>query len=241
MQLMLEFPARYDDPDFPAENIEKVRSRFGSELFDEVRRVSGIVTDDEGLRYRLGKDLWRYQAAVRQSHSPINPAQRRELESLLKAAERFSKAIDRINDGNEYDINYEILYRPPFNARFYFREQQHYWDANENSLQRANDLAKKIKWSIERVFERRETEQSGYKRTKNTPLDHLIEDLTVAFEDGTGEIPKNHCHYSPSAEGYIGRYYDYVLLILKNFAPTSFHSEGALGKRIVRVLREIHP
>ncbi|MDA5092479.1 hypothetical protein O2N63_00045 [Aliiroseovarius sp. KMU-50] len=237
---MTDTLARYDDPDFPAERPKEIRSRITPELLEEIRRVSGIETDDDSLRHRLGKDLRRYQAAVRQAYEPVNPSQIRELRSLQKAAERFSKAIEKLNERNVFDIDYAIQYRPPFNGKFNFPEQEDYWEANGNSTQRAQNLAKMISWSIDRVFDEREEEKSPTKRTLNTPLDHLIQDLTTAFRNGTGESPKRHCHYHPIEEAYTGRYFDFVLIILKAFAVKSFHSEVALGKRIVRVLRDMN-
>ena len=233
---MTETPARYDDPNFPIEDFHEVKARFGPELLDQIRRVSGIETSDDDLRHRLGTDLWRYHEAVRSVHKPIPASQSRELRSLQKAAERLSNAIDRLNDANKYEVDEMILHRAPFNGRFYFPEQKDYWAANENSIQRTQNLAKMLAWSVDRVFEKREAEKLPYKRTLNEPLDHLIEDLTVAFEDGTGENPARHCRYHPTKEAYTGRYYDFVHILLENFAAKGFHSEVALGKRILRVL-----
>ncbi|WP_298559954.1 hypothetical protein [uncultured Aliiroseovarius sp.] len=237
---MTDTPARYDDPSFPIEGFHEAKARFSPELLDQIRGVSGIETNDDDLRHRLGKDLWRYQCAIRSVQEPIPAPQHRELKSLQKAAERLSNAIDRLNDINKLEIDDKIQHRAPFNGRFYFPEQLDYWAANENSTQRAQNLAKMLAWSVDRVFEDREAEKLPYKRTVNTPLDHLIADLTVAFQDGTGENPTRHCRYHPTKEAYTGRYYDFVLLILKNFAAKGFHSEVALGKRIVRILSNMN-
>jgi hypothetical protein len=228
---------RYSEPDFPIQSFSEVTNQLSTELLKKICNVSGIESDLEALRLELGKDLYRFHRSS--TNGPVwNPdPQRREFKNLQTTVERLIKGLEGLTDENQSDIDDEIQYRTPFNRQFYFPQQMDYWNANANSVQKAKNLLTMITWAAKRVTEKTENELSFGRRTQNSHLDYLILNLSITFEGRSKKTASSQCYYSDIVDGYAGQYFDFVSLILDNFAPSSYQSRGALGKRIVRLLK----
>jgi hypothetical protein len=228
---------RYSEPDFPIQSVSEVTNQLSTELLREISKVSGIESDLEALRLELGKDLYRFHRSS--TNGPVwNPdPQRREFKNLHTTVERLIKGLEGLTEENQSEIDDEIQSRTPCDSQCYFPQQMDYWDANANSIQKAKDLLTMITWAAKRVTEKTENELSFGRRTQNSQLDYLILNLSITFEGRSKKTASSQCYYSDIDDGYVGQYYDFVVLILDNFAPTSYHSRGALSKRIVRLLK----
>lgn len=232
--------ARLNEPDQPNLNIDDIREKLSPSFLNEIRIRFGIVGDDNELRQRLGKVLARYHGAALQSLRPLPKSQTMELKKLKRAIERTIAAFEVISEENRYSIDDEILHREPFNQRFFFKEQLDYWDKNEDYSKKAINALAMIDFAISKVEAQRKNNSSERRRTKNKPLDFLIEDLTLDFEHRTNRKAKRCCFYDSNTDGYSGQFFDFTLFILNCFAPSSYHSELALGQRIRRVLTYVN-
>ncbi|NSX56328.1 hypothetical protein [Parasulfitobacter algicola] len=223
--------------EYSIETLDAVRDRLTDELLKKLCKLNDLTIIPETSKNRLAKVIWRFKrdSKLIGNYNP-NP-QRKEFQNLHKSTEKFLNALDKLTCENRSQIDSEILNRPPFNSRFYFPEQMDYWNANENSVQKTKNLIKMISWAAERVSKGIEKELSYGKRTKNTHLDYFLMELADIFEEWAEEKASTQCYYSAKIDGYSGRYFRFVVLILDNFAPKSYHSHTALGKRIIRVLR----
>jgi hypothetical protein len=228
---------RYSEPDFPIQTLTEIMSQLTAELTRKICNVSGIESDPEALGVELGKHLWQFHRAT--ANGPVwNPdLQRREFQNLQKSVERLLNGFEGLTEQNQSEIDYEIQYRTPFNNKFYFPQQIDYWNTNENSVQKAKNILTMISWAAKRVTEKTEQELLHGRRTQNSHLDYLILSLATTFEERSEKTALSQCYYSASIDGYAGQYFDFVSLILDSFAPSCYHSRGALGKRIVRLLK----
>jgi hypothetical protein len=225
--------SRLNEADYPPESGEKIKAKINRKLFEEMQTKFGIMADHEDTRDLLSKTL---HSAAKNALAPPPSPQAKELERLKKAIDRSVAAFEKISTENRYEIDSAILYRAPFNSRFYFKEQIQYWERNENPFQTALNKLAQISHALDTISFTRKSNFPTFKRTINTPLDHLIEDLTDIFEVGTERRAHRHCHYDPNIENYTGQFFEFVLFILIHFAPRSYHSQLALGKRIGRAL-----
>ena len=236
----MTFPlARLDDPNSPEFGILEIQTLISPSLYDEMRQRFGLVGEYDENSMQLAKVLWRYQGAVRSAEQPTSAPQTKELEQLRRVVDRALTAIERLSVETADEIESAILYRDPFNQKFFFPEQLAYWERNEKSFEHTKSKLEQISHAVKVVQAQRETEKVPWKQTKNTPLNHLIQDLSIDFERDTERKAYKACYYSAEIEGYTGQYFDFVVYILKCFAPVSYHSEVALGQRIVRELRHI--
>lgn len=236
---MNDIPLRLDDPTTAAASHDEIQDGLTPNLLDELCQVSGIAGDQAKLQLQLAKVLSRFQSAIFNTAPPKTEPQAREFQSFQKAANRFLKTIDALSKANQESVDSEILYRPPFDSRFFFPEQLDYWAANEKSMKRMRDLVERTAWASTIAAQKTAAHREIHNPTKNTPLDHLIQDLSWVFENGTGQKASRQCYYNASLENYSGHYFDFIVLILGRFAPSSYHSQVALGKRITRVLAKM--
>lgn len=239
---MLKPPlAHLNEEGFPDETFASILEKLDLTLVQEIKQRFGLSGDPQCIRERLGKVLSRFQTALRNAREPAPSLQRFEIDRLKKSLDRTLEALQAVSKANQSDIDAEILYRAPFNGRFKFEEQLTYWDQNEASMEKLIRRLEQASWAIDQLTAKRNSEFYQPKRASNKPLDHFIEDLTFDFENGNNRNALSYCYYSPNKEGYTGQYYDFVVYMLNLFAPTSYHSELALGKRIVRVLKANWP
>lgn len=235
---MLKPPlARLNEEGFPDETFASILEKLDPALVQEIKERFGLSGDPHFIREHLGKVLYRFQAALQNAREPAPSPQRIEIDRLKKSMDRTLKALQSVSMTNQSDIDAEILYRAPFNGRFYFKEQLTYWDQNEASMEKLGRKLEQVSWAIDQLTAKRNSELYQPKRNSDKPLDHFIEDLTFDFENDNSRNALSHCYYSPNRESYTGQYFDFVIYMLDLFAPTSYHSELALGKRIVRVLK----
>ncbi|WP_377509679.1 hypothetical protein [Octadecabacter sp. R77987] len=233
---MQEPLARLNEPDYPTETIWEIADKITPAFVDEMRDRFGLIGSHGEISGELGKVLWRFQAAAKNALEPLPAPQAKELDRLKKSVDRSIAAFDALNDQARTDIDNAVMYRDPFNQRFYFEQQQDYWDKNENSTKTAMNKLAQISHALDAVMDLRKVQADDPKRTINTPLDHLIQDLTMDFEKRTDRKAYQCCYYDPRTDNYSGQYYDFIEFILDHFAPRSYHSQVALGKRIVRAL-----
>lgn len=230
-----------NDPDSETYDWKIIEPHISKELFQEMKKRFGITGEHEEVRHELSKVLGRYHRAVRNVQSPAPSPQKREMDRLHKVVDKAMSAFEAVSDENRSAIDDEIMYRDPFNRKFLFPEQLAYWERNEASTQTAMNKLAQISHALKLLKAKREHEQTGRKTTRNTPLDHLIQDLAIDFERGTCRKAIRSCHYGGDRGSNNGQYFDFVIFILDRFAPKSYHSEGALGKRIERTLRDTAP
>lgn len=228
--------AHFNDVDSPTLDFGQILNLISNELIDELREEFGIMGENEAIRLGLAKALWRYQSAVKNSREKTPNPQNKEIKQLEKSVEKALLAFDRLSSDTQSDLNHEILYRDPFNRRFFFPEQLKYWAKNERSCQTTINKLEQISFAIKKLRITREKGIPIYKRTLNTALDHLIQDLTFDFRQGTNRsLP---CYHNEAGGTYEGKYFEFVVFILNRFASKSYHSKFALGQRIKRAIAE---
>lgn len=231
--------ARLNDPEVPFLSLPKISNLFTPQLLEQMRADFGLQGSDDSIRHAIGKILVHYQISAKQAHEPAPPPQSKELERLRKAVDRAIIAFEDISKENLGEIDGEILYRDPFNARFFFKEQLDYWEKNKASSKLTVNKLKQVSHALKMIKAKRIERSNEFKPTRNTPLDHLIQDLVMAFEAGTDRKAKSSCYYDAKRDNYAGQFFDFVLFILNQFAPKSYHSQVALGKRIERTLKQL--
>jgi len=231
--------AKLNEADQSRHDVNDIRAKLSASFLNELRVRFGVVGENNALRQRLGKVLVRYHAAALHALLPHPAPQTKELKKLQKAIERTLSAFEVISDENRYSIDDKILYREPFNGRFCFKEQCEYWDKNEDTFRRAGNALTMISFAISKIETEKREGENEIRRTKNRPLDSLIEDLTFDFENGRDRQARRCCYYDSSTENYAGQFFDFILFLLRTFAPSSYHSENALGQRIRRVLARV--
>ncbi len=236
---MVTYLAQLNDPDVPSMSWHDISDLFTPYLIQEMRTKFGLQESDETIRLQLGKVLGRYQSSAKHAHEPTPSLQSKELERLQKAVERAISAFDALSKENLSEIDHAILYRDPFNRRFYFKEQLDYWEKNKASAELTVNKLKQVSHALKSVNATRIERANEFKPTRNTPLDHLIQDLVMDFEAGTERKAKSSCYYDTKRDNYAGQFFDFVLFILNLFAPGSYHSQAALGKRIERTLKQM--
>jgi hypothetical protein len=226
--------AHFNDVEFPTLDFGEILNLISNELIDELRKRFDIEGENETIRLGLAKALRRYQSAVKNSRGKTPNPQTKEIKQLEKSVEKALLAFDRLSSDTKSDLNHEILYRDPFNERFFFPEQLKYWAKNERSCQTTINKLEQISFAIKKLRITRKENAPVYKQTVNTPLDHLIQDLTFDFRQGTNR--KLHCYHNEAGGTYEGKYFEFVVFILNRFASKSYHSEFALGQRIKRAI-----
>jgi hypothetical protein len=232
--------ARLSDPNSPEFSVFEIQSMISLSLYGEMRQRFGLVGGYDENSLQLAKVLWRYQGAARRAKEPAIAPQTKELEQLRKAADRALAAFERINVDTAEEIDNAILYRDPFNRKFLFPEQLDYWKKNEKSFEHTKSKLEQISHAVKAVQAQREVDKVPWKQTRNTPLNHLIQDLSIDFEGNTERKAHMACYYSDEVDGYAGQYFDFVVYILKLFARESLYTDDAIGKRIVRILKNIY-
>lgn len=228
--------AHLNDPEIPLQNHSELMALFTPMLVDQIHTKFGLNVNYDDFTFELAKVLMRYQSAAKNAEHPQPIIQTRELARLKGVVDRALTAFDAISPDNRADIDEEILYRDPFNRKFYFKEQLDYWSKNADSTQLAINKLGQISHALESLEDKHKRNGLDPKKTKNAPLDHLIQNLVIDFERDTERKASKCCYYVASKESYAGQFFDFVIFILDHFAPNSYHSHGALGKRITRTL-----
>lgn len=228
--------ARLNEADCPIEGFKEIRELVSGSVLEKVRGQFGLVGDEVKIVNQLAKVLSRYQSAAVYALEPNPAPQKRELVRLKNSIDRALVAFENVSDENKSMIDFEIMSRDPFNARFYFKEQSDYWELNENSVQTAINKLLQISFALNVVKSKREADSDMPKSTINTPLDHLIQNISYDFEFGTDRKAKKCCYFDARLDNYSGQFFDFMVFILDRFAPSSYHSHMALGKRIERAL-----
>ncbi len=219
-------------------SIDEVRGVIESDLFPRLEQIITIPELQEHRLHQLAKDIFRFVGSTLAAPEIGFVAQQREFDSLQKSISRTLSSLEKISAGNRIGLDQEVLYRPPFNGRFYFAEQLEYWAANEDSVKRTEDLLKMLSWAAQRLSAENQDTLALRRGSKSKDLNYFIFDMSGHFEEWTGAKAKSKCYYSAARENYSGEFFDVVVCTLQIFAPNSFHSEAALGKRIVRLLSE---
>ncbi|KPA20424.1 hypothetical protein shim_34140 [Shimia sp. SK013] len=228
--------ARLNEADWPSEGVEELQAKFTPALVQEVCDRFGLTGNDRDISFELTKVLIRYQSAARKALKPDPSPQSKELERLKKAIARTLTIFETLSEENKSAIDGEIMYRDPFNSKFFFKEQLDFWRKNEYSTKTAMLKLTQISHAITLLKNAREAEAYIPRKTVNRPLDHLIQDLTLSFERGTDRKAKKCNYYDDPCGNYVGQFFEFIVFILDLFAPSSYHSHVALGKRIERVL-----
>ncbi|WP_270729588.1 hypothetical protein [Shimia sp. Alg240-R146] len=236
---MATYLARLNDPEVPAMSWPEISDLFTPHLIQTMRTDFGLQGSDKTIRLQLGKILGRYQASAKRAHEPPPAPQTKDLERLKIAVDRTISAFDALSDKNLSEIDDAILYRDPFNHRFDFNEQLDYWEKNNGTSELTINKLKQVSHALKAVKAKRIEHAKEFKPTRNTPLDRLIQDLVMDFESGRGKKAKSSCYYDTRRDSYAGQFFDFVIFILESFAPRSYHSQVALGKRIERALKQM--
>jgi hypothetical protein len=217
-------------------SLADLTSQLDDELLFKICSLGGISGHHETVRHRLAKLIRQIKRDL--TNGPIKnlDPQRKEFLNLHSALKRMLKSLDGMNDTNQSWINDKIQYRPPFNSRFDFPQQEDYWDANESTIEKTQNLLKMISWAAEDVSKDIDVELSNGRRTKNSDLDYFLGNLAYYFEEWTQIPASTQCYYNAEKDGYTGQFFDFTCIILDTFFEDSYHSKVALGKRIVRLL-----
>jgi hypothetical protein len=234
-------PVRLNDPKFPIQSVRDIQAMFAPEIMEQLRSQFDLRGTDETVGFQFGKVLMRYQSSVKNGETPPASPQTKELIRLKKAVDRALVAFEAVSTENQDCIDHEILYRDPFNPKFFFREQLSYWSKNEGSTHLVMNKLGQISHALKAVEANRKNHGWEPKYTKNRPLDQLIQDLTTDFERGHERKAHQGCYFDVRHDKYTGQYYDFIVFILGLFAPQSYHSKMALGQRIRRALAEMAP
>ena len=150
-------------------------------------------------------------------------------------------------DENISTINFEIL-SPSSpdrhsllspDSRASSEEQNQYYEESKDAAQMARKRVAQVYDAVCAINRDFEDTAVTYKYSENLALDHFIQDLVWDFETATNEKASKNCYYSDAIGGYKGRFFDFVITILDFLSPKSYHSRGALGKRIVRVINRL--
>jgi len=219
-----------------APRIEYIKGKVESTLLPRLQKFIEITELPDHRIHQLAKDITRFVGRTSRAPEGSFDPQRRELASLQNSINRTLSNLGKISSENRVGIDHEILYRPPFNGRFCFPEQLDYWAANENSVKRIEASLKMLAWAAERVAAESHEIMAPQRGSKNTDLGYFIFDMSGHFEEWTGTKAASKCYYSADRDGYSGEFFNVMVTTLEIFAPNSFHSQSALGKRIVRLL-----
>ncbi len=119
--------ARSNEADYPRKDIWELQAKITPDLVMEMCEQFGMVGCYEKISLGIAKTLWRYQSAALHALEQTPPAQTKELSQLKKAIERALGAFEAITAENKSQIDHEIMYRDPFNPKFFFKEQLDYW------------------------------------------------------------------------------------------------------------------
>lgn len=213
-----------------------VEQKITPEMVSKVHALLGANTDIEVLRVRLIHILTRYERYSAYDNPTTRNDKRKQITRMRDASASLLKAIDGLDGDVRSSIESaleEVTLAKWENWSF---ESDKPIPEKDKSLEQGGLAASRLLQACNSEFADLEETKGQTKKSTETSLNQLLIDLEGIYEHWTDFSAKSHCYYTDIDECYAGPFFEMAKVVLDFYAPNSYVSEIALGKRIQRVL-----
>ena len=196
-----------------------------------------VKSDLSVFRDRLIHILYRFERGALSRHKPSKKEQRAELAKLEKAASNLVGMSERMLE--------DLIVEMEFCAFDKFLETSTGINSEQGPVPVPNiEEVKQFTNVLHHAFQQLliEAEQKPMRmeelvpKTTPSPLDQLIRDVEGTMFGLPCTEDTAACYYDAVSEEYTGHLFEFTKILLDGYNPKTYHSDVALGKRIVRVL-----
>lgn len=210
-------------------------------LGKKLPKLLSVTNPNDDLYLQFSKCLWRFQDHCNSSDDPLYSPQNRELLELEKALQKTVAKFEKLSPETKDDLDFEVLTRDPFNAKFYFPEQKSYWENNKDTCKIAKQKIELVGFAIRELKKTRAIHGRPSPKSSNEDLTWLIQNLDHCANEFAGLGYKGTCYDVDATSSAEGDFLELVVTLLDAFAPKSYHSRRALGQTIKRARDRMKP
>ncbi len=204
------------------------------------------TTDFYIFRERLVHILYRYECGIFIGSSQPQKEVKKLLNRAARTASKLLNVLDEIDRKTHIELNSQI----EFDSYREWQDQHADIFADRSISAPTTD---EIEQSLKRLIHACQPETAGtdprsettagdetddQKPWNRTALDQLIVDINGTLRHHIGFSGIAGCYYDAVNDDYRGLLFEFTVILLDEYAPKSYFSRGALGKRIVRVLKK---
>ncbi|WP_417274306.1 hypothetical protein [Celeribacter halophilus] len=164
---------------------------------------------------------------------------RRQIEALRKASRKFSDALEKLHGSYQFALQ-DTLEEPELDELFRLNPEEDFLEEEPElktiQMEALQSHVKEIQNWTEKKLEELDQAPTALEQQLGSSLDQTIIYLAAIFNKYNSRPAKSLCYYDGSQNNYAGKFFVFVKEFLDECVPNSYFSEGALGKRITRVL-----
>ncbi len=232
------------------EHIEHVRrkdveTRLLDETVQAMHEKFDVQTELEIFRDRLVHILFSFERDLEFEQSPSKKEHRKQLEKVYRATARLIAALGGLSSHAKETLNYDLEFD---HWQSWVEENGSIFGNYVSEAPTVHEMRKKLEKIAAQAHPDKnrettaDTEGNGsddcYKPPKRTALDQLIIDVEGTLLTHVDYTEKGLCYYSAVDDDYRGLLFEFTVELLDSYAPNSYFSRGALGQRIIRVLKK---
>lgn len=237
--------SRYDEKHVEHVGRKDVETRLSDETVQALYDKLEVHTELGVFRDRLVHILFGFEKDLEFEQSHSKKENKRQLEKVNKAAIRLIGAIDGLSNHARETLNYDLEFD---HWQSWVEENGSIFGDYVSEAPTVHEMQKKLEKIVSHTHPEKEqdttadAEGSGsddyYKPPKRTALDQLIIDVEGTLFSHVVYTEKGLCYYSAVDDDYRGQLFEFTVELLDSYAPNSYFSRGALGQRIIRVLKK---
>ncbi|UXX82213.1 hypothetical protein [Roseovarius pelagicus] len=224
----------------------EVSARLSGEVVSKLHDRFSFSTDLGDFRERLVHILSRFERRRSIAHQPLKKVRRKLFMNVEKAT---SQLLETPEDLSAYLLE-NLVYQMKYDALDdWLKSTSSIFDTDpppsptldetERFLKLLHRASKQMLVDLDFKPESNpEEEVETNQAYSRAPLDDLITDVQGTLQHHNSGKNSATCYYNAIKGEYCGALYEFTKLLLDSYAPDSYFSNAALGKRITRVLKK---
>ncbi|NIY79488.1 hypothetical protein HCZ23_08385 [Celeribacter sp. HF31] len=218
----------------------EVEADLSEDLIASLHAVIGAEAELAQFRSDLVRILTRYELYRETTNTTPKKERRAQLTKLRDKASQLIEAMDALAPDvtRALDTNLAAV------------TEERRWEGwsldsdepvpnDDQSVADAQRAAENIITACQMELDLFAETKGAKKGSANPALDQLLSDLAELYEIETGSAAKSQCYRDETAaDEFNGKFFHMAQAILDDYAPESFSTPVALGRRIQRVLAE---
>ncbi|NDW54254.1 hypothetical protein [Aliiroseovarius sp. PrR006] len=219
---------------------EEIAATVPDELVERLHQLIEGQRETYLFKDRLVHFLIRYERYLANTPKVTRKERRAQVSRLRDKTSGFLNALADLHDDVESDIKFQLneLTHEERWEGFDFFDSDQGLPPDDETLEQVRLTCERILEVCQDEIDHLDTTKGVKKGSLNPSLDQMLIDLAALYETETGHSAKSHCYRDETVEDeFNGKFFQMSKAFLEEFAPDSFSTPVALGRRIDRVLQ----